>query len=52
MCYRTKDVLDIMCKDTGLSIKDLKVDGGAVANDFYANFRQIFSVSMLSVQML
>ena len=42
MCYQTKDVLAAMEKDTGLRIKDLKVDGGASANNFYASFRPIF----------
>lgn len=34
MCYRTKDVLIAMEKDSGLKIRDLKIDGGAVSNDF------------------
>lgn len=28
MCYQTKDVLECMRKDSGLRIKDLRVDGG------------------------
>lgn len=39
MCYQTKDVLEAMQKDSGLRIKDLKVDGGAVANDFLCQFQ-------------
>jgi len=39
MCYQTKDVLAAMEKDTGLKIKDLKVDGGAVANNFLCQFQ-------------
>ena len=39
MCYQTKDVLEAMKKDSGLRIKDLKVDGGAVANDFLCQFQ-------------
>jgi len=39
MCYQTKDVLEAMRKDSGLSIKDLKVDGGAVANNFLCQFQ-------------
>ena len=34
MCYQTKDVLIAMEKDSGLRIKDLKIDGGAVSNNF------------------
>ncbi len=39
MCYRTKDVLDVMLRDTGLRIDQLKVDGGASANDFVCQFQ-------------
>ncbi len=39
MCYQTKDVLEAMQKDSGLKIKDLKVDGGAVVNDFLCQFQ-------------
>jgi len=33
ICYQTKDVMIAMEKDSGLKIKSLKVDGGAVSND-------------------
>ena len=39
MCYQTKDVLEAMQKDSGLRIKSLKVDGGAVANNFLCRFQ-------------
>jgi glycerol kinase len=39
MCYQTKDVLRAMTKDSGLNIKSLKVDGGAVANGFMCQFQ-------------
>ena len=39
MCYQTKDVLMAMEKDSGLKIKNLKVDGGAVANNFLCQFQ-------------
>lgn len=39
MCYQTKDVLNAMEKDSGLKIKDLKIDGGAVANNFLCKFQ-------------
>ncbi len=39
ICYQTKDVLLAMQKDSGLKIKDLKVDGGAAANDFLCQFQ-------------
>ena len=34
MAYQTKDVLLAMQKDSGLKIKELKIDGGAVVNNF------------------
>ena len=39
MCYQTMDVMTAMKKDSGLSIKDLKIDGGASANDFLCQFQ-------------
>jgi len=39
MCYQTKDVLEAMRKDSGLKIKNLKVDGGASANNFLCQFQ-------------
>lgn len=39
MCYQTRDVLEAMQKDSGLAIPSLKVDGGAVANDFLCRFQ-------------
>jgi glycerol kinase len=34
ICYQTREVLDAMHADAGLELQSLKVDGGAVANDF------------------
>ncbi|HNX90280.1 MAG TPA: glycerol kinase GlpK [Candidatus Omnitrophota bacterium] len=39
MCYQTKDVIDAMRRDTGLSIEQLKIDGGASADDFLCQFQ-------------
>ena len=39
ICYETKDVIEAMQKDTGLRIKDLKIDGGASANNFLCQFQ-------------
>jgi glycerol kinase len=33
ICYQTRDVLDVMQKDSGIGVSELKVDGGAVVND-------------------
>jgi len=39
MCFQTKDVLSAMEKDSGIKIKDLKVDGGASINNFLCQFQ-------------
>ena len=39
MCYQTRDVIEAMVKDSHLKIKDIKVDGGAVANNFLCQFQ-------------
>ncbi len=33
ICYQTRDVLEAMRKDAGISVSEMKVDGGAVVND-------------------
>ena len=42
MCYQTKDVLAAMEKDTGLKIRDLRIDGGPRPIISCASFRPIF----------
>ncbi|MBO0587874.1 glycerol kinase GlpK [Sporosarcina sp. E16_8] len=39
LAYQTKDVLDAMEADSGISLKMLRVDGGAVENDFLMQFQ-------------
>ncbi len=39
MAYSTKDVLTVMRKESGLSLSELKVDGGAVGNNFLCQFQ-------------
>ncbi|TFE02843.1 glycerol kinase GlpK [Jeotgalibacillus salarius] len=39
LAYQTKDVLDAMEKDSGIKLKKLRVDGGAVQNDFLMQFQ-------------
>ena len=39
IAYRSKDVLDIMVKDSGIDISSLKVDGGASRNNFLLQFQ-------------
>ncbi|MBO0603438.1 glycerol kinase GlpK [Sporosarcina sp. E16_3] len=39
LAYQTKDVLDAMEADSGISLKMLRVDGGAVGNDFLMQFQ-------------
>ncbi|HEX7316177.1 MAG TPA: glycerol kinase GlpK [Pyrinomonadaceae bacterium] len=39
MCYQTRDVAAAMERDSGVSLKDLRVDGGAVGNTFLMQFQ-------------
>ena len=39
LAYQTKDVLTSMEADSGISLKALRVDGGAVANNFLMQFQ-------------
>ena len=39
LCYQTKDIIDAMEKDSGLELSKLKVDGGAVKNNFLMQFQ-------------
>lgn len=39
LAYQTKDVLDAMEADSGISLKTLRVDGGAVANNLLMQFQ-------------
>ena len=39
MCYQTKDVLEAMERDSRFSIKELRIDGGAVANNLLCQFQ-------------
>ncbi|MEO5582392.1 MAG: glycerol kinase GlpK [Saprospiraceae bacterium] len=39
MAYQTKDVLDIMTQESGITLKALRVDGGASANNFLMQFQ-------------
>lgn len=39
LAYQTRDVLDAMSADAGIKLKTLKVDGGAVANNYLMQFQ-------------
>ena len=39
LAYQTKDVLSAMEADSGIQLKTLRVDGGAVMNNFLMNFQ-------------
>lgn len=39
MGFQTKDILDAMQKDSGITLEELKVDGGAVANNYLMQFQ-------------
>jgi glycerol kinase len=39
IAYQTRDVLEVMRKDSGIALQELRVDGGACANDFLMQFQ-------------
>lgn len=48
MAYQTRDVLEAMQIDSGIELKELRADGGAIANDFMAQFQaDILDVTVL-----
>jgi len=48
MAYQSRDVLAAMEADAGIPLKELRADGGAIANDFMAHFQS----DMLGVPVL
>ncbi|MCF3944260.1 glycerol kinase GlpK [Oceanobacillus alkalisoli] len=46
IAYQSKDVVDIMAADSGIDVKSLRVDGGAVKNNFLMQFQS----DLLNVQ--
>lgn len=39
ICYQSKDVIDVMVRESGINIPILKVDGGATFNNFLMQFQ-------------
>ncbi len=39
MCYQTRDVVEAMQRDSGISLAELRCDGGASANSFLMQFQ-------------
>ncbi|HCA7008662.1 TPA: glycerol kinase GlpK [Staphylococcus pseudintermedius] len=39
LCYQTRDVLEAMAQDSGIEVNSLRVDGGAVKNNFLMQFQ-------------
>lgn len=39
ICYQTRDVVEAMQRDSGIRLKELRVDGGAAANNFLMQFQ-------------
>jgi glycerol kinase len=53
MCYQTKDVIDAMAKDSGLHPRELRVDGGACANNLLCQFQSdILRVKVVRPQVI
>ena len=41
LCYQTRDVMEAMSKDSKIEVNNLRVDGGAVKNNFIMQFQAI-----------
>ncbi|PTF74630.1 glycerol kinase [Staphylococcus chromogenes] len=39
LCYQTRDVIEAMAQDSGIEVNGLRVDGGAVKNNFLMQFQ-------------
>ena len=39
LCYQTRDVMEAMSKDSSIEVNNLRVDGGAVKNNFIMQFQ-------------
>jgi glycerol kinase len=39
ICYQTRDVVEAMERDAGIALKEVRVDGGAVRNNFLMQFQ-------------
>ncbi|EII6318008.1 glycerol kinase GlpK [Staphylococcus pseudintermedius] len=39
LCYQTRDVIEAMAQDSGFEVNSLRVDGGAVKNNFLMQFQ-------------
>lgn len=39
ICYQTRDVVETMERESGLRLRELRADGGAVVNDFLMQFQ-------------
>ncbi len=53
ICYQSKEVIDAMASDSGLEIKELRVDGGASANNFLMQVQSdIMNIQVVRPQVL
>ena len=51
MAYQTRDILEVMKKESGVDITSLKVDGGASMNNFLMQFQaDILDVEVLRTE--
>lgn len=39
MCYQTRDVVEAMQRDSGIRLREIRADGGAVSNNFLMQFQ-------------
>src|SRR5207302_9645198 len=48
IAFQSRDVLEAMAADAGIAVRELRVDGGAAANDFLCQFQaDVLEVAVL-----
>jgi glycerol kinase len=48
IAFQSRDVLEAMASDAGIAVRELRVDGGAAANDFLCQFQaDVLNVAVL-----
>ena len=48
IAFQSRDVLEAMAADAGIAVRELRVDGGAAANDFLCQFQaDVMNVAVL-----
>lgn len=51
VCYQTRDIVEVMARDAGVRLKDLRVDGGMTQNNLLLQLQSdILGIPISNVQ--